>query len=272
MGSVIRPVWPLNCPRAGQCSGPWPLFWALRAGRRDAECPITCGSFMHVVLTGRAGRRPGLHGARRCAAWGRAWGFTVGSVVHRCRPVVEADCPQGVNGLWATTRPGWFRCWSAAFPRRGQLVAEVGGGLGKNGGHGNRRPYPGCAHRLSTGCGFPASPSGREDAVGDGVHDGARTVERLAVLGISLWTRPSRAPVGRGEGGVCGWCPQAVDRGPWRVTGSAVREVLNVLANLRPVSASVCGRWRVPDGLCRRQRDEGGGRSPLVCTWTTRSG
>lgn len=138
---------------------------------------------------------------RRVRAWRHAqivvcgWGLSVGNVVHRCRRVVEADCPQGVNGLWAMARPERFRRWSAAFPRRGQVIAGVVGILGKNGGRRSGRLYPGCARRLSTGCGFRARAHVRADDGGDGFRNGARTAVGPAVLGISLWTRPPGAPV-----------------------------------------------------------------------------
>lgn len=74
----------------------------------------------------------GLAVPRWTAGLGTRLGITVGNSVHRSCEVVEGIRPQGVNGVWRTPAQSGFSCWSAAFPRRGQVSARVGGELGKN--------------------------------------------------------------------------------------------------------------------------------------------
>lgn len=155
----------------------------ITTGRACGGCGACAGS---------AVRGPSARGVwtLRVWGWGRGWGLMVGGVVHCFRSVVEGVRPQAVNGVWAKAAGRASRCRSAAFPRRGQRGEPVGGGLGKNGGRGAGRSYPGCAQKLSTGCGFCGRRHGGVDDGGVGARCAAQTVENPAVLGIRLWTCP----------------------------------------------------------------------------------
>lgn len=82
--------------------------------------------------------------------------------------------PQAVNGVCATLRGSCRRAWSAGFPRCGRTVGAAGGDLGKNGARPAVRPYPGCAHQLSTGCGFCGRRCGRVETGGVSGREGFR--------------------------------------------------------------------------------------------------
>lgn len=163
---------------------------------------------------------------RSVSGWGRIWGLSVGNVIHRDDGGVEARRPQCVYVVWVTVR--WRRSfgWSASFPRRGQVVAGVGGNLGKNGGHCGGRSYPGCAQKLSTGCGIRAWRRARADDEGDGARSAVLDAEKPGCSGDLAVDAGLRNADRHGEGGVCEGIPSlwiTASKGPSPVDGGVGR-------------------------------------------------
>lgn len=164
----------VRCPREDQPAG---ACWGWCVGTERARWP------------------QGTTSSRERCGWGRCWGLSVGIGIHRWDGGVEAGRPQCVQAVWRTVSPRWLSCWSVGYPRRGQAVPGFGDELGKNGGRGGRRSYPGCARKLSTGCGFCVRRHGGVEDGRDGARRAAQPVKSPAVLGISLWTRSPEAPL-----------------------------------------------------------------------------
>ncbi len=125
------------------------------------------------------------------ARLGTRLGIAVGNAVHRRGGVVEEIRPQGVNGLWNMPSRNVSSHWSAAFPRGGQVIARVGGDLGKNVG---------------------SKPRGRTQVVHDSYPQVVDSVDGAAtsvMMGRAAADRPSGPwKAGLSWGSVCGHAPR----------------------------------------------------------------